>query len=207
MNCQIKNWEGKEVGNVDLADDIFSLERRDDLLVKVINYQRAKAQAGTHSSKTISQVSGTTKKPHRQKGTGNARQGSKRAPHMPGGGIIFGPVVRSHAHRLNKKVKRRALMIALSVRAKEGNLVLLESFVFDKTSTKDAKMKLKGLSLGNALFVDGNEVSNNFKKSISNIDKVDILPACGLNVLSILKREKLVLSKEGLDAVISRLSA
>ena len=106
MDFHIKNWKGENIEKVKLLDHIFGLERRDDLLVGAVNYQRAKSQAGTHSTKGISDISGTTKKPFRQKGTGSARQGSRRAPHMPGGAIIFGPTPRSHAHKMNKKVKK-----------------------------------------------------------------------------------------------------
>ena len=206
MNCQIKNWKNDDIAKVDLNDNIFGLKRRDDLLVQIVNYQRAKAQAGTHACKGISEVSGTTKKPFRQKGTGSARQGSRRAPHMPGGGIVFGPVVRSHAHRLNKKVRRLALKTALSLRSKEGNLVVMDTFSIDNISTSSISKQLKKMNLTNALFIDGKEVNANFKQSITNIPYVNILPIQGLNVLSILKSEKLVFSEAGLLSLMTRLA-
>ena len=204
MDMKITTLEGKEAGSVSLSQDIFGLEPRTDLIQRCVNWQLAKRQRGTHKAKDRSEIWRTGKKMYGQKGTGGARHGSARVPQFRGGGRAFGPVVRSHATDLPKKVRALALRHALSAKAKDGGLI-----VIDNTQIKDAKTKalighFSGLGLTNALIIDGAEVHAGFATAARNIPNIDVLPIQGINVYDILRRQKLVLTKAALDALEAR---
>jgi large subunit ribosomal protein L4 len=204
MELKITTLEGKESGSVNLSDAIFGLEPRADIIQRCVNWQLAKRQAGTHKAKGRAEVWRTGKKMYAQKGTGGARHGSARVPQFRGGGRAFGPVVRSHAHDLPKKVRALALKHALSSKAKDGGIIVIE-----RASVKDAKTKALAeqfgkLGLANALIVDGAELDGNFCVAARNIPNIDILPVQGINVYDILRRKTLVLTKAALDALEAR---
>lgn len=205
MKCDVINLDKKSVGSVELQDTVFGIDVRGDILHRVVRWQLAKRQAGTHKTKGISEISGTSKKPFRQKGTGSARQGSLRSPQMRGGAVIFGPVVRSHAHDLPKKFRSLGLKTALSSKAKDGKLVIL-----DGTSVKDGKTKslisqLKTLGWTSALVIDGEKVDESFARAARNVPGVDVLPSQGANVYDILRRDTLVLTKAAVEKLEERL--
>ncbi|OIR10016.1 50S ribosomal protein L4 [mine drainage metagenome] len=205
MKIDVVNLDAQNVGSVELADSVFGVEVRRDILARMVNYQLAKRRAGTHKTKQIWEVSGTTKKPYKQKGSGNARQGSLRSAQFRGGGVIFGPVVRSHAHDLPKKVRALALKVALSSKAAEGKLVVLEKAAVPSPKTKDLVSRLAKLNLGNALFIDGAEVDLNFALASRNLPFIDVLPAQGANVYDILRRDTLVVTRDAVQALEARL--
>tara|TARA_A100000171_G_scaffold18580_1_gene17103 strand:+ start:1117 stop:1737 length:621 start_codon:yes stop_codon:yes gene_type:complete len=206
MKCPIVTLDNKKVGDASLSESVFGLPKRKDILSRMVNYQRAKRRAGTHKTKGISEISGTTKKPWKQKGTGRARAGSLRAPQMRGGATIFGPVVRNHAHSLPKKVRQLALKTALSLKAQEGALIVVDTL--DKTSAKTKEMvsSFSKLNLSSALIIGGEKVPESFSRAVSNIPLIDVLPKQGINVYDILRRKTLVLTKEALEALEERLS-
>jgi large subunit ribosomal protein L4 len=182
----------KEVGDITIADSIVTAPERRDILKMVVDWQLAKRRQGSHKTKGISEIRGTTAKPFRQKGTGNARQGSKYAPQMRGGAIIFGPVVRSHAYKLPKKIKSFALRIAISVKHLSKNLFVIKNPELKKASTKDVKKIFADLKVDSALIVTNDKAANEaFKKSLSNIHKIDVIDFGGLNVLDILRHTNL----------------
>ncbi|MDG2242049.1 MAG: 50S ribosomal protein L4 [Rhodospirillaceae bacterium] len=205
MKCDVINLDSKSVGSVDLADAIFGLEVREDILHRVVRWQLAKRQSGNHKTKTVGEVSGTNKKPFKQKGTGRARQGNARAPQLRGGGKAFGPVVRSHAHSLNKKVRRLGLKTALSAKAKEGSLIVLDEAKSGEGKTKKLAAQIKNLGWKSALIIDGPDLDSGFCLAARNIIGVDVLLPEGANVYDILRREKLVLTKAGLEKLEERL--
>ena len=205
MKIDVVNLDAQNVGSVELADSVFGVEVRRDILARMVNYQLAKRRAGTHKTKQIWEVSGTTKKPYKQKGSGNARQGSLRSAQFRGGGVIFGPVVRSHAHDLPKKVRALALKVALSSKAAEGKLVVLEKAAVPSPKTKELVSRLAKLNLGNALFIDGADVDVNFALASRNLPYIDVLPAQGANVYDILRRDTLVVTKDAVQALEARL--
>ena len=205
MKHDIVNLDNQNVGSLDLADSVFGAEVREDILSRVVNWQLANRRAGTHKTKTISEVSGTTKKPYKQKGTGNARQGSLRATQFRGGGICFGPVVRSHAQDLPKKIRRMGMRCALSAKAKDGKLVVVDALKLPEVKTKDLLSKMDKMGLTSALFIGGAELDNNFALSARNIVGIDVLPAQGANVYDILRRDTLVLTKEAAENLEARL--
>ncbi|MFZ0693029.1 MAG: 50S ribosomal protein L4 [Alphaproteobacteria bacterium] len=205
MKCKILSLEAKEIGNVDLNEGIFGLPVRRDILARMVNWQLAKKRAGTHKTKGISDIQGTTAKPYKQKGTGNARQGSLRSPQFRGGAVIFGPVVRSHAYDLPKKVRKLALMTALSSKAADGKLVVLDSTTLAKAKTKELASRLKKLGWTSALIIDGAEVNTNFGRAARNLPHIDVLPQQGINVYDILRRDMLVLTKDALSHLEERL--
>jgi len=204
MQADIISLDAKSVGKLDLSDDIFGAEVRGDILQRVVRWQLAKRQAGTHKVKIRPEVHGTTKKPFRQKGTGSARQGSKKSTQHRGGGIIFGPVVRSHAHDLPKKIRRLGLISALSSKAKDGKLVVIDS-VGKSAKTKDLAVQFKKLGWGRVLIIDGADVNESFAKAARNIMNVDVLPTQGANVYDILRRDTLVLTKDAVAKLEERL--
>ena len=204
MEFQVTTLDGASAGTVSVSDEIFGLEPRDDLLQRMVRYQLSKRQAGTHKTKGRSEISRTGAKMYRQKGTGRARHGSARVPQFRGGGRAFGPVVRSHAHDLPKKVRALALKHALSAKAKDGNLFVLEAAKADAPKTKALQAALDKIGLGNALIVDGAEIETNFRLAARNIVGVDLLPIQGINVYDILRRGKLVLTKAAIDALEAR---
>lgn len=205
MKVQVKDLAGKAVGDIELSDEIFALEVRSDLLHRMVNWQLAKRRAGTHKTKGISEISGTGKKPYKQKGTGRARQGSLRSPQFRGGARIFGPVVRSHEYDLPKKVKKLALKTALSAKAAEGKLVVLDAATASTHKTKELAASLTKLGLASAIVIDGQNVDLNFARAARNIPLVDVLPSQGANVYDILRRDTLVLTRAAIADLEARL--
>ena len=205
MKCDIVNLDNQSVGSIELADSVFGAEVRADILSRVVNWQLANRRAGTHKTKTIAEVSGTTKKPYKQKGTGNARQGSLRATQFRGGGISFGPVVRSHAQNLPKKIRRLGMRCALSAKAQNGKLIVVDELKLPEVKTKELLAKMNKLGVESALFVGGAELDNNFNLAARNIVGVDVLPQQGANVYDILRRDTLVLTKEAAENLEARL--
>ena len=206
MQLDIINFDGKAVGKVELSDAIFGLEPRADILHRVVTWQRAKQRAGTHAVKTVSDVQGSGKKAYKQKKTGNARQGERYNVHMRGGGVVHGPVVRDHSIDLPKKIRSLGLKMALSSKAKDGSLVIIDSEKLAAAKTNAFAKQLKKLDIASALFVGAADLDENFKKSAANIANIDVLPTIGLNVLDILKHEKLVLTADAVKAVEARLA-
>ena len=204
MKLDVITLDGSKAGSVELGDDIFGLEPRADILHRVVRWQRNKAQAGTHKVKTRSEVSYSTKKIYRQKGTGGARHGSRKAPIFRKGGIYKGPTPRSHAHDLPKKVRQLGLKHALSAKAKSGALVIIEAAASEGKAAVLAK-QVKNLGWKRALIIDGSEVSESFAMAARNVEGVDILPTMGANVYDILKRDTLVITKAGVEALEARL--
>jgi large subunit ribosomal protein L4 len=205
MKCSILNLDNKKVGDFALPEALFGLPKRVDILARMVNYQLAKRRSGNHKTKGISEVSGTTKKPWRQKGTGRARAGSLRAPQMRGGGIVFGPVVRSHAIDLPKKVRALALKTALSVKAQSGALILLDNLDAGTAKTAALREKLTTMGITSALVIGGASLPDDFVRAASNIPKVDVLPTQGINVYDILRRQTLVLTTDALKSLEERL--
>ncbi|MCA0922683.1 50S ribosomal protein L4 [Pseudooceanicola nanhaiensis] len=204
MKIDVINLDGSSAGSVDLGDEIFGLEPRADILHRVVRWQRARAQAGTHKVLTKSEVSYSTKKIYRQKGTGGARHGSRKAPIFRHGGVYKGPTPRSHAHDLPKKFRKLGLKHALSAKAKEGSLVILASAEAEGKTAALAK-QVKNLGWKRTLIIDGAAVNEGFAKAAANIDGLDILPSMGANVYDILKRDTLVLTKSAVEALEARL--
>ncbi|GIL37767.1 50S ribosomal protein L4 [Roseiterribacter gracilis] len=205
MKVQVKNLAGTAVGDIELSDDIFALPVRSDLLHRMVNWQLAKRRAGTHKTKGVSEISGTGKKPYKQKGTGRARQGSLRSPQFRGGARIFGPVVRSHEYDLPKKVKKLALRTALSAKAAEGKLFVLDAATAGTHKTKELAASLTKLGLGSVIVIDGQTLDVNFSRAAANIPLVDVLPSQGANVYDILRRDTLVLTRAAIADLEARL--
>ena len=204
MKLKVIKIDGVSAGSVELGDDIFGLDPRVDILHRVVRWQRNKAQAGTHKAKTRSETSYSRKKIYRQKGTGGARHGDRNAPIFRKGGVYKGPTPRSHAHDLPKKVRTLGLKHALSAKAKEGALVILDKAMASGKTSELAK-QVKELGWKRALVIDGAEVNDNFAQAARNIEGLDILPTIGANVYDILKRDTLVLTKAGVEALEARL--
>ena len=205
MKYDVINLDAKSVGTIDLADSVFGVDVRRDLLARVIQWQLDKRRQGTHKTKDVGEVSGAGKKPFKQKGTGHARQGQHRAPQMYHGGVVFGPVVRSHAYGLTKKVRALAMRVALSMKAKDGKLFILDNMTAEKPNTKAFQTVFKNNGWNSVLFVGGETVDNNFALSARNIVNVDVLPAQGANVYDIVRRDVLVLSKDAVAQLEGRL--
>ncbi len=205
MKADAIKLDGKKAGSVDLDDAIFGLEPRADILHRVVRWQRNNAQAGTHKVKTRSEVSYSTKKIYRQKGTGGARHGARSAPIFRGGGVYKGPTPRSHGHDLPKKVRKLGLMHALSAKANAGELVILDTVEIKDVKTKALAAQVKELGWKRALIIDGADVNTDFAQAARNIAGLDILPSMGANVYDILKRDTLVITKAGLEALEARL--
>ena len=204
MDMKITTLEGKEAGSVSLSDEIFGLEPRIDIVQRCVNWQLAKRQRGTHKVKQKDEIWRTGKKMYAQKGTGGARHGSARVSQFRGGGRAFGPVVRSHAIGLPKKVRALALRHALSSKAKDGGIVVIDSLSLKDPKTKTLAAKFGKLSLVNALIIGGAEVEVNFANAARNIPNIDVLPIQGINVYDIMRRKTLVLTKAALDALEAR---
>ena len=204
MKLKVIKIDGASAGSVELGDDIFGLDPRVDILHRVVRWQRNKAQAGTHKVKTRSETSYSRKKIYRQKGTGGARHGDRNAPIFRKGGVYKGPTPRSHAHDLPKKVRTLGLKHALSAKAKEGALVIIDKATASGKTAELAK-QVKELGWKKALVIDGAEVNNDFAQAARNIEGLDILPTIGANVYDILKRDTLVLTKAGVEALEARL--
>lgn len=205
MKATVKNLENKDVGTIELVDGIFGITPRRDILTRMVNYQLAKRRSGNHKAKTIPDISGTTKKPWAQKGTGRARQGSLRSPQFRKGAVIFGPVVRDHAHDLPKKVRQLALCMALASKQQDGKLVILDNAKLSSHKTKELIEKFSKLGLSSALIIDGANLDANFAKAARNIKNIDVLPEQGANVYDILRRDVLVLTKNAIEQLQERL--
>jgi large subunit ribosomal protein L4 len=205
MKLQVKNLDKQDVGEIELADEVFGVEVRRDILARMINWQLAKRRAGTHKTKGVSEISGTTKKPYKQKGTGRARQGSLRSPQFRGGATIFGPVVRSHEFGLQKKVRRLALRCALSDKAKDGKLIVLDQATLADGKTKALKQRFEKFGWESVLIVGGESLDENFARAARNLPKVDVLPQQGANVYDIIRRDTLVLTRDAVQHLEARL--
>lgn len=205
MKVKIKNLDAKDVGEIDLADEIFGVKPRADLLARVVNWQLAKRRSGNHKTKGISDISGTTRKPFAQKGGGRARQGSLRSPQFRGGARIFGPVVRSHEFDLPKKVRKLGLKAALSAKQADGKLMILDAADVAEGKTKALATRLGKLGLTSVLFIDGEKVNEMFARAARNLPHVDVLPELGANVYDILRRDTLVLTKAAVERLEARL--
>ena len=205
MKGKVIDLDNKAVGEVELDDAIFALKPRKDILARVVNWQLAKRRQGTHKTKGISDVSGTTKKPYRQKGTGRARQGSLRSPQFRGGAVIFGPVVRSHAFDLQKKVRKLGLKMALSTKQAEGKLAILAEAKVKEPKTRLLAGKFGRLGWSSVLIIDGPELDEKFARAARNIPGVDVLPQQGANVYDILRRDTLVLTRAAVEKLQERL--
>ncbi|MBW4961875.1 50S ribosomal protein L4 [Sulfitobacter sp. CW3] len=204
MKLDVIKLDGGKAGSIDLDEALFGLEPRADILHRVVRWQRNNAQQGTHKVKTRSEVSYSTKKIYRQKGTGGARHGARSAPIFRSGGIYKGPTPRSHGHELTKKFRKLGLRHALSSKAKTGNLVIIDDAASDGKTAALAK-QVKNLGWKRALIIDGASVNENFLQAARNIEGLDILPTMGANVYDILKRDTLVITKSGIEALEARL--
>ena len=204
MDIKVTTLEGKDAGKVSLSDTVFGLEPRDDILQRMVRWQLARKQQGTHKTKGRAEISRTGAKMYRQKGTGRARHSSARAPQFRGGGKAHGPVVRDHSFGLPKKVRALALRHALSVKAKADDIIVIDDLAAKEAKTKALSGSLEKLGLSNALFIGGVELDNNFALAARNIPNVDVLPVQGINVYDILRRSKLVLSKSAVEALEER---
>ena len=205
MKLDVIKLDGGKAGSVDLDEALFGLDPRADILHRVVRWQRARAQAGTHSTLGKSDVSYSTKKIYRQKGTGGARHGSKKAPIFRHGGVVKGPTPRSHAHDLPKKFRALGLRHALSAKAKAGELVIIDSLALAEAKTGALAKTLQERGWKRVLVIDGADVDANFALAARNIEGVDVLPTIGANVYDILKRDTLVITKAGVEALEARL--
>ncbi len=204
MKADVITLDASSAGSIELSDDVFALEPRVDILQRMVRYQLAKRQAGTHKAKGRSEVNGPNKKIYKQKGTGQARHGNDKPPQFRGGGRAFGPIPRSHAHDLPKKVRALALKHALSVKAKSNAILVLDKAEVSEPKTANLRGKLDGLGLMNALIIDGASLQDNFALAAHNIPNVDVLPVHGINVYDILRRDKLVLTRAAVEAIEER---
>jgi large subunit ribosomal protein L4 len=204
MELNVTTLDGQEAGSVELSDTIFGLEPRADLIQRCIVWQLSRRQRGTHKVKNRAEINRTGKKIYRQKGTGSARHGSARANLFRGGGRSFGPVVRSHAIDLPKKVRALALRHALSAKAKDGGIIVVDRVSVEDGKTKTLRDSFGKLGLDNALIIDGAEIEGNVRLAARNIPNIDVLPVQGINVYDILRRHKLVLTRAAVDALEAR---
>lgn len=204
MRATVRTLDNQEAGDIELAEEVFGLPVRRDILARVVNWQLAKRRAGTHKTKGISEISGTTKKPYKQKGTGRARQGSLRSPQFRGGAVIFGPVVRSHEFGLQKKVRRLGLKTALSAKQAEGKLIVIDAARVAEAKTKALRARFDALGWDSVLIIDG-AVDDGFARAARNLPKVDVLPEKGANVYDILRRDTLVLTRDAVQQLEARL--
>jgi large subunit ribosomal protein L4 len=205
MKLTVRNLDNQEVGDIELADAVFGLPVRRDILARVVNWQLAKRRAGTHKAKGVSDISGTSKKPYKQKGTGRARQGSLRSPQFRGGAVIFGPVVRSHEFDLQKKVRKLGLKTALSAKQAEGKLIVIDAAKLGEAKTKALRARFAALGWESVLIIDGTTLDEGFARAARNLPKVDVLPQQGANVYDILRRDTLVLTRDGVEQLEARL--
>ncbi len=206
MDIKVITLEGKSSGKVTLDDKVFGLEPRQDIIHRMVRYQLAKRQAGTHDVKNRSEIKGSTRKFVAQKGSGGARHSTRKVNLFKGGGRAFGPTPRSHAIGLQKKVRVQALKFALSAKAKAGELIILDKAEVKSPKTADLRKSFDGLGLKNALIIDGAELNENFSLAAKNVPMIDVLPAQGINVYDILRRNKLVLTKAAVAALEVRFS-
>lgn len=204
MKADVMTLDASSAGSIELNDNLFALEPRADILQRMVRYQLSKRQAGTHKAKQRGEVNGPNKKIYKQKGTGQARHGNDKPPQFRGGGRAHGPVPRSHAHDLPKKVRALALKHALSSKAKSNALIVLDKAELAEPKTAQLRGKFEGLGLSNALIIDGAALQDNFEMAARNIPDVDVLPVQGINVYDILRRDKLVLTRAALEALEER---
>ena len=206
MQINVITLDNAVAGQIELPEEVFGAAPRADIMARVVHWQLAKRRAGTHKAKGMGEVSGTTKKPYRQKGTGNARQGSLRAPQYRKGGVVHGPVVRDHGYSLNKKVRRLGLISALSQKAAEGKLVVLDSAALPADAKTGAMAaKVKALGWKSVLVVDA-AADENFARVVRNLPKVQVLPTIGANVYDILNHDVLAVTRAGVEALKERLA-
>ena len=205
MKIAVTTLDQAKAGSIELDDKVFGLPSRPDIVHRMVNWQLAKRRAGTHKTRGVSEIRGSTAKPHRQKGTGRARAGTRRAPQMRGGAIIFGPVVRSHEHGLPKKVRRLALKTVLSGKQAEGKLAILDEARLPEAKTAALAVKLAALGWQSALIIDGPELDANFSRAAANIPQIDVLPDRGINVYDIMRRDTLVLTRGAVECLQERL--
>jgi large subunit ribosomal protein L4 len=205
MKLNVTNLENASSGEIELADEIFAVPVRVDLLHRMVRWQMAKRRQGTHKTKGVSEIRGTTRKPFKQKGGGRARQGSLRSPQFRGGAVIFGPVPRSHEHDLPKKVRKLALKVALSSKAADGKLIVLDSLELAEAKTRPLAKKLADRGWLDALIIDGDAVQENFALASRNLPTVDVLPQNGANVYDILRRDTLILTRNAVQGLEARL--
>jgi large subunit ribosomal protein L4 len=206
MKLKVTSLENKESGDIDLADEVFGLPVvRRDILARVINWQLAKRRAGTHKTKQVGEISGTTKKPWAQKGTGRARQGSLRSPQFRGGAVIFGPVVRDHGFGLQKKVRQLGLKTALTAKQKEGKLIVLDKASMKEPKTSALAKQFAALGWTSVLIIDGPELDQNFARAARNLPGIDVLPQQGANVYDIMRRDTLVVTRDAIQHLEARL--
>jgi large subunit ribosomal protein L4 len=207
MKLAVTTLAGTETGSVDLPEAVFGLEPRVDILHRMVRWQLAKRQQGTHQAQERSTINRTTKKMYKQKGTGGARHGSAKAPQFRGGGRAFGPLTRSHAHDLPKQVRQLALKLALSAKARDGGIVILDKAEVATPKTKALVETFGKMGWSNALIIGGAALQDNFVLAARAIPNIDVLPVQGINVYDILRRKKLVLTTAALDALNARLAA
>lgn len=207
MKLEVKNLENKNVGEITLDEAVFGVEVREDILHRMVNYQLAKRRAGTHKVQTRAEVTGTGAKPWKQKGTGRARAGDLKRPQDRGGGVVFGPHVRSHAFDLPKKIRKLALKIALSSKAAQGKIIILDDAKAKEHKTKPMASALAKLGIESALIVGGKEIDANFARATANIPRIDVIPSQGANVYDILRRDVLVLTKEAVNDLTEKLKS
>ncbi len=206
MQLPVKDWDNRETGSIELADGVFGGEVRADLMARVVNWQRAKRRGGTHKVKERSEIARTKSKVYRQKGTGRARHGAATANIFRGGGVVHGPRVRSHAHKLPKKVRAAGLRAALASKARAGKLVVVEDLAVESGRTSDLAKRLRQMELASALILGGETVDENFRRASANIVGIDVLPRIGANVYDILRRDVLVLTRDAAAHLEERLS-
>lgn len=204
MQIAVHNLDAEQIGSIELSPEVFECDSRIDILARVIEWQLAKRRSGNHKTKGVSEISGTGKKPFNQKGTGRARQGSLRSPQFRGGARIFGPVVRSHEHSLPKKVRRLGLRTALSTKAAEGKLIVVDDFV-GEGKTKALKARFEKFGWQSVLMIGGPEIEPGFQRAAANLMHVDVLPQQGANVYDIMRRDTLVLTRAAVEHLEARL--
>ena len=205
MKASVKNLANQEVGSIELDETVFGLPVRKDILARMVNYQLAKRRAGTHKTKLIGDIAGTTKKPWNQKGTGRARQGSLRSPQFRGGAVIFGPVVRDHGFSLQKKVRQLGLKTALTSKQKEGKLVVLDKAALTTPKTSALAKQFAALGWTSVLIIDGPDLDQNFARAARNLPGIDVLPQQGANVYDIMRRDTLVVTRDAVQHLEARL--
>lgn len=206
MKCPVTTLDNKTAGEIELSDSVFAQPLRKDILARVVNWQLAKRRAGTASTQNRSEVTTSKTKIYRQKGTGRARHGSRNANIFRGGGVAHGPRPRNFSHDVPKKVRRLGLKVALSAKAAEGKLIVLDQAAAESPRTKELQKKLESMGVANALVIGGEQLDQNFSLAARNIVGIDVLPQVGANVHDILRHDQLVLTKEAVQALEARLT-
>ncbi len=205
MKAKLVTLDKKELRDIPISDTIFGLKVRKDLIKRVVDWQRAKTMRGTHKTKTVSEVSGSGKKPFKQKGTGRARQGTARGVQRRGGGVAFGPIPRSHEISLQKKVRRLGMKHALSAKFLSNSVYIIESITMEKPKTADLRKFLSNFGLGKFFIIDGNQIDRNVRLSIKSLHNACVVPAIGANVYDIINSDYILISKDGLASLEERL--